>query len=82
MSSKELELPASLQRLFDTVKGGEPATILSMYDAVFGDSDTTDRRYMQQRLGAYVTKLNRRLKGVGQAVKPGDLKGTYVLTSV
>lgn len=79
MSSK-IELPASLQKLYDAVKGGKPVTIDALHDTVFGE--TLDvRRDMQQRLGSYVTKLNRRLKKHDKAVKPGDLKGTYVLTS-
>jgi len=87
MSSEDLKLPASLQKLYDAldVKDavGKRFEIMvgPLHQAVYGRT-IDDVRYMQQRLGSYVTKLNRRLKGHKLAVKPGDRKYTYVLTSL
>ena len=88
MSSEDLKLPASLQKLFDalarqTVEDTPPLPVAvgPLHQEVYGHV-TDDVRHMQQRLGSYVTKLNRRLKGHKLVVKPGDRKYTYVLTSL
>lgn len=83
MSSEDLKLPASLQKLYGmlAVCPGGPVAVGPLHQEVYGHV-TDDVRHMQQRLGSYVTKLNRRLKGHKLAVKPGDRKYTYVLTSL
>lgn len=86
MSSKNIELPASLQKLYDALQPAEDSrSVLELHEAVYGplvSAQVNEVRHMQQRLGSYVTKLNRRLKGHKLAVKPGDRKYTYVLTSL
>lgn len=83
MSSEDLKLPASLQKLYDALCGNEFGVgVDTLHSAVYGDTEVEDVRHKQQRLGSYVTKLNRRLKGHKLAVKPGDRKYTYVLTSL
>lgn len=87
MSSEDLKLPASLQKLYDALAarvlpdGARSVPVAQLHEVVYGHH-TEDVRLMQQRLGSYVTKLNRRLKGHKLAVKPGDRKYTYVLTSL
>lgn len=84
---KKPDLPASLQRLYDAfLLVGPPSdtpalTIEAMHNAVYGATEG-ERRDMQQRVGPYVTKLNRRIRGHKLIVKPGDLKGTYVLATI
>jgi hypothetical protein len=86
MSSEDLKLPASLQKLYDALQPAEDSrSVLELHEAVHGPlvtAQVNEVRHMQQRLGSYVTKLNRRLKGHKLAVKPGDRKYTYVLTSL
>ena len=93
MSNEDLKLPASLQKLFDALRPVDPGnggpvvrekSVLDLHEAVYGPLATaqTETRHQQQRLGSYVTKLNRRLKGHKLAVKPGDRKYTYVLTKL
>jgi hypothetical protein len=89
MSSEDLKLPASLQKLYDALEGDStfetgylPVDVAGLHAAVYGETEIEDVRHQQQRLGTYVTKLNRRLRGHKLAVKPGDRKYTYVLTSL
>lgn len=81
MSNKKIELPAALQLLFDALKTGKDTPIATIHATLFG-STLEDPRSMQQRVGPYVTRLNRRIRGAKKIVKPGALKGTYVLTSI
>lgn len=78
---KPLELPPKLKELHDFLVGKGDVDIMAIYLCVIGGEEVALRR-AQQYLGPYVTKLNRRLREHRQVVKPGRLKGTYVLTNV
>lgn len=86
-NEKPIDLPESLKRLYDAflmvgAATEAPAlTIEAMHRAVYGSLEG-ERRDMQQRIGPYVTKLNRRIRSHKLAVKPGDMKGTYVLLTI
>jgi len=92
MSSEDLKLPASLQKLYDALDArrtpdgvAQAVHVEQLHNAVYGRDAAPEIetvRHLQQRLGSYVTKLNRRLKGHKLAVKPGDRKYTYVLTKL
>jgi hypothetical protein len=91
MSNKEIELPASLQKLYDALRADDNTasgavspgiSVGRLHLAVYGATDVKDVRHQQQRLGSYVTKLNRRLKAHKLVVKPGALKYSYVLKSL
>lgn len=74
-----LELPPKLRALYDFLQGKGDVDILDIYRNVV-DPQERPLREAQQYLGPYITKLNRRLREFGLAVKPGRLKGTYALT--
>lgn len=77
---KTLELPPKQQQLYDLLKGNGDVRILDMHACVYGETaDARELRNAQQRLGPHITRINRRLRGHGQVVRPGDLKGTYRL---
>ena len=81
-ATKPLELPPKLRGLYDFMRAhdGEDVTIPAIYGAVVA-GDALDLRTAQQKLGPYITRLNRRLREHRKAVKPGRLKGTYALVS-
>lgn len=81
MATKPLELPPKLRQLHDFLAGKADTDIMDIYMNVI-DPDPVPLRQAQQYLGPYITKLNRRLREHKQTVKPGRLKGTYVLTSL
>lgn len=78
---KTLELPPKLRQLYDFLDDKGDVDIHEVYASVFGDADKPLRE-TQQYLGPYITKLNRRLREHGQAVRPGRLKGTYCLVKL
>ena len=88
--SNKIELSASLEKLYVALSEARcrpkyettSVPVADLHKAVYGETEIEDVRHMQQRLGSYVTKLNRRLKGHKLAVKPGDRKYTYALTSL
>lgn len=71
--------PVAQRNLFDALwmRGDVPIPVL--IKAVDRMTDN-DLRHQQQVLGPYVTRLNRRLKKVKLAVRPGRMKGTYCVT--
>ena len=79
MIAKPLELPPKLKELHDFLKGKGDVAILDIYRNVVS-AEELPQRAAQQYLGPYITKLNRRLREHKQAVRPGRIKGTYVLT--
>lgn len=81
MATRPLELPPKLKELHDFLAGKGDVEILEIYRNVVGNEELPLRR-AQQYLGPYVTKLNRRLREHRKVVKPGRLKGTYVLQAL
>ncbi len=79
---ESMELPPAAQRLFDVFRGVGDVPIPMIHKAVFGDDPSLDTRGMQQRIGTPISRLNRRLRAHGLAVKPGQLKLTYRLISL
>lgn len=83
---KPLELPEKLRKLYDFLLGKGDTPILDIYRHVLDREPTaaprSKHRYAQQELGTHITRLNRRLREHKQAVRPGRIKGTYVLTSL
>jgi hypothetical protein len=69
-----------MAELFRIFEGKEEVAITKAYALYFGDLEPVTRNAMQ-RLGSEVTRLNRRLKSQGLAVRPGRTKGTYRLVS-
>lgn len=74
-----IQLPQRLQQLYDSLAGQGDVQIDLLCRAVDANLENTPG---QQWLGPYITRLNRRIKARGLAVKPGALKGTYRLTVV
>lgn len=81
MASRPLDLPPKLKALHNSLLGEGDVPILDIYENVAGPPPRPLRE-AQQYLGAYITQLNRKLREHGQVVKPGRLKGTYVLTTL
>ncbi len=83
---KPLELPEKLRKLYEFLQGKGDTPILDIYrhlnDREPQRAQISEHRYAQQALGTHITRLNRRLREHKQAVRPGKLKGTYVLTSL
>lgn len=83
---KPLELPAKLQKLYDFMQGKGDTPILDIYRHVLDREPTaaprSEHRYAQQELGTHITRLNRRLREHKQVVRPGRIKGTYVLVAL
>lgn len=77
--SNDLQLPPKLAILYAALPPGKDIHVLNIYQTVLG-KPINDQRYAQQVLGSYITKLNRRLKGIKQRVEPGSLKATYRLS--
>lgn len=82
-SSAALSLPPTIQRLYELVKDGKRVPIVKMHEAVFGlPAGPLSQRDMQQRVGSYVTKLNRRIRKQKKILKPAEIKGTYALVKL
>ena len=83
MSSSLPQTPGRFPRqgeaLFNALKGQGDVAIADLFHAVYPDRELGEKRDMQARLGPFITRLNRRLKGEKQVVRPGHLKGTYRL---
>jgi hypothetical protein len=91
------QLPPSLAHLFEGV-GQPPVSQMNLLAALWGNGDVPipslygavlstptpnqEQRHLQQALGPYIIRLNRRLKKARLAVKPGRLKGTYCVSSI
>ncbi len=74
--------PEAQVRLYDALKSGKDVTVTDLHNALYPDADATEQRLAQQRLGAPITKLNRRLKSYAYAIRPGRARGTYALVSL
>ena len=70
------KLPDQQQRLYDRLKGRGDVRIEELLKTI---EVSPGRHNQQQVLGSYITRLNRRLRNHGQAVKPGEVKRTYRL---
>ena len=79
--TQPLELPRREQDLYDLLAGKGDVPIPVLY-AGMGGPDGADQLRQQQWLGAYVTKLNRRVKNLKMRVRPGEARGTYALVIV
>lgn len=78
-----MTLPSALQKLFDTFPSrDEDVAIWTLYSAVFPQAPTIQPIQQQQKLGPYISRLNRRLRGERIAVVPGVARRTYRLTSL
>lgn len=76
------QLPPKMQALYDVLQPhGQDIPILKIFAALKGDFSDEPQRHIQQHLGPYITRLNRRLAGARQRVEPGKMKGTYRLVS-
>lgn len=71
-----IDLPPKLLLLYRALDGKGDVPFETLWRAIF-DSTPPDQ-HLQQRLGCYVTRLNRRLEG--RRVEPGEAKRTYRLT--
>lgn len=77
-----IELPPQLAKLYQAFDARDKdVPLIDLYGIIFTDlPDEEQLRHAQQRLGPYITRLNRRLKGAKQAVRPGASRRTYRLT--
>lgn len=81
MLSELLELPTKMKQLLDVMEpAGQDVTVVKMFEAVKGEKATAEYRHLQQHMGPYITRLNRRLAQYRYRVEPGRLKGTYRLS--
>lgn len=69
------ELPIRLQQLYSALLSQGDVSISHLCAAI----DLADDKLAQQRLGSYITRLNRRIRKRGLGVVPGDRKRTYRL---
>ena len=67
------------RRMFDALRGAGDVHVHDLYKAMRGERSLGTERRVQQRLGSYVTRLNRRIVSHGLAVRPGERKYTYRL---
>lgn len=75
-------LPPKMQALYDVMpQDGKDVAMLKMFVAVKGDLTDEPQRHVQQHLGSYITRLNRRLAKQKKRIEPGRMKGTYRLVS-
>ena len=74
-------LPHRQQQLYDALVGQGDVEIRRLCSALEGP-DLEDQRTMQQWLGPYILRLNKRLTKRGLKVVTGKLKGTYALVVV
>lgn len=72
-------LPKQLQTVYDLMATGNAIPFATIHDALFTNGEDYDPRLLQQRIGPYIGRLNRRIAKFHMQVKPGVLKGTYVL---
>lgn len=73
-------LPAKLALLYAALPLETDVAIVTLHNTLFPQHADRDPTFMQNCLGPYITKLNRRLDG--QAVKPGLLRKTYRLVTI
>lgn len=78
-TTTELCLPPVLSRIYAALIGEGDVAIDALLHAA---QIQAPEKLRQEYLGPYITRLNRRLKNHGRAVKPGQLKGTYRLVIV
>lgn len=77
--TQPIELPKKLQSVYDLLAKGNAVAFADIHDAIFDNATEFDQRLLQQRIGPYIARLNRRLDRYRMVVKPGVLKGTYTL---
>lgn len=75
MSSSSV-LPLRLQQLYDALAGRGDVAWETLAEAIEANLENTPA---PQWIGPYVTRLNRRLRSRGLAVRPGVTKGTMRL---
>jgi hypothetical protein len=86
----ELKLRAdatSLRALYGLMQRNGDVHFHDIYLALGGDPkrleerDSRGRHYAQSWSSGYITKLNRKLKPMGERISPGRLRQTYRLTT-
>lgn len=70
-------LPTQLSRIYALLEPGADVPIVDLFDAL--GVANRDPKTMQQFVGSYITRLNRRLKSSKKRVVPGRMKQTYTL---
>lgn len=75
------DLTPRLKELYDIFELDSDLSVTTIFERFTAGAMDCDHRHAQQYLGAYFTKLNRRLRSRRQRVQPGRLKGTYRLVS-
>lgn len=73
-----MTLPLRQQQLYDALKGRGDVRWEELIAAI----DAEPKGRLDQYLGPYIIRLNRRLAKEGQKVQPGALKGTLRLTVI
>lgn len=82
MTTSVDDLPPKMQALYGAMASdGKDVSMMKMFAAVKGDLSDEPQRHIQQHLGSYITRLNRRLAKRKERIEPGRLKGTYRLVS-
>lgn len=70
-------------QLYKMFKFDQDEDIEELYLTMFGPPETQMRLpQMQMHLGSFISKMNRRIRQYGEAVKPGVKKHTYRLTAI
>jgi hypothetical protein len=78
--SSDVRLPPYLDGLYAAFQPGVDVPISELL-SIMGFA-SRDPRTDQQYVGAYLTKLNRRIRDRKQRIVPGDLKRTYRLVTL
>lgn len=73
------KLSRTQKTLVDALPRDVDVSIVDIYNAVYPDDRNFSVREMQQRIGAHISRINR--KFVFDRIKPGRTKQTYRLTS-
>jgi hypothetical protein len=71
-----------MARLYGALQLDTDVAIASLLEALDVSAPERPASAVQQYVGSYVSRLNRRLKAKGQRVIPGQLKRTYRLVNV
>lgn len=79
-----LKLTRRQQDLFDLIADRGEVDVNHLYACYYGRRpkiEVSPIRYAQIRMGPPISRLNRKLRRQGMLVEPGQIKGSYRLTS-
>lgn len=82
MTSKLATLTPREQAFYLLVRDQGDVPIRELYASFYGRAPGEPLRRVQNALGTYVSRINRKIKGWGQRIMPGEARGTYRLADI